>query len=88
MNVRYRAIWISDVHLGTRQCDADALLFFLERHHYNYLYPVGDVVDFWSLRRQLYWPPSHTDVLRAVLTGHPDPRTAVTSTNVQAVATT
>lgn len=65
--MRYRTIWISDVHLGTRQCDADALLAFLERHDCDYLYLVGDIIDFWSLRRQPYWPQSHSDVLRAVL---------------------
>jgi len=67
VNVRYRTIWISDVHLGTRQCDADALLSFLERHDAEYVYLVGDVIDFWSLREQPYWPQSHSDVLRSVL---------------------
>jgi UDP-2,3-diacylglucosamine pyrophosphatase LpxH len=53
--VRYRAIWISDVHLGTRQCDADALLAFLDTNDCDYLYLVGDIIDFWSLRRRPYF---------------------------------
>ena len=65
--MRYRTIWISDVHLGTRQCDAAALLAFLEAHDSDYLYLVGDIIDFWSLRRQPYWPQSHSDVIRKVL---------------------
>jgi len=65
--VRYRTIWISDVHLGTRQCDAEALLAFLEGHDSDYFYLVGDIIDFWSLRRQPYWPQSHSDVIRKVL---------------------
>jgi UDP-2,3-diacylglucosamine pyrophosphatase LpxH len=65
--VRYRTIWISDVHLGTRQCDAGALLAFLDGHDSDYLYLVGDIIDFWSLRRQPYWPQSHSDVVRKVL---------------------
>ncbi len=65
--MRYRTIWISDVHLGTRQCDAGALLAFLERHDSDYLYLVGDIIDFWSLRRQPYWPQPHSDVIRKVL---------------------
>jgi UDP-2,3-diacylglucosamine pyrophosphatase LpxH len=65
--VRYRTIWISDVHLGTRQCDAGALLAFLESHDSDDLYLVGDIIDFWSLRRQPYWPQSHSDVIRKVL---------------------
>ena len=39
--------WISDVHLGTRECAADALLAFLDRHQCDYLYLVGDIVGFW-----------------------------------------
>ena len=65
--VRCRTVWISDVHLGTRECAADALLEFLDRHPCDYLYLVGDIVDFWQLRRTPYWPQIHTDVVRTVL---------------------
>jgi len=67
VTVRYRTIWISDVHLGTRQCDAEALLAFLENHHSDYLYLVGDIIDFWSLRDEPYWTQPHSDVVRTVL---------------------
>jgi UDP-2,3-diacylglucosamine pyrophosphatase LpxH len=43
-DVRCRTVWISDVHLGTRECAADALLAFLDRHQCDYLYLVGDIV--------------------------------------------
>jgi UDP-2,3-diacylglucosamine pyrophosphatase LpxH len=66
-NVRYRTIWISDVHLGTRECEAEALLAFLDRHDCDYLYLVGDIVDFWRLRHVPYWPQVHSDVIRKVL---------------------
>jgi UDP-2,3-diacylglucosamine pyrophosphatase LpxH len=66
-DVRYRTIWISDVHLGTRQRDAETLLTFLEDHDSDYLYLVGDIIDFGSLRRRPYWPQSHSDVIRKVL---------------------
>jgi len=66
-DVRCRTVWISDVHLGTRECAADALLAFLDRHQCDYLYLVGDIVDFWQLRRTPYWPPIQTDVARKVL---------------------
>jgi UDP-2,3-diacylglucosamine pyrophosphatase LpxH len=65
--VRYRTIWISDVHLGTRECEAGALLAFLDGHDCEYLYLVGDIVDFWRLRRAPYWPQRHSDVIRKVL---------------------
>src|SRR5690606_9928970 len=62
-----RAVWISDVHLGSRECRASLLLDFLRRTRCDVLYLVGDIIDFESLRRDFYWPPSHTDVLRAIL---------------------
>ena len=66
-DVRCRTVWISDVHLGTRECAADALLAFLDRHQCDYLYLVGDIVDFWQLRRTPYWPQIQTDVVRKIL---------------------
>jgi len=66
-DVRCRTVWISDVHLGTRECAAEALLAFLDRHQCDYLYLVGDIVDFWQLRRTPYWPQIQTDVVRKVL---------------------
>jgi UDP-2,3-diacylglucosamine pyrophosphatase LpxH len=64
---RFRSIWISDVHLGTRGCQADLLLDFLRCHDSEYLYLVGDIVDGWRLRRGWYWPQSHNDVVQKVL---------------------
>jgi UDP-2,3-diacylglucosamine pyrophosphatase LpxH len=62
-----RTAFISDVHLGTRDCRADLLLDFLHSVHVDELFLVGDIVDFWSLRRGLYWPQLHSNVLRAIL---------------------
>jgi UDP-2,3-diacylglucosamine pyrophosphatase LpxH len=64
---RYRTIWISDTHLGTRGCQARALLDFLEAHDCDYLYLVGDIIDFWRLGRAPHWPQLHSDVIRTVL---------------------
>ena len=65
--VRYRAIFISDVHLGTAGCQAQALLGFLKANSSDYLYLVGDIVDGWQLRRRWYWPQSHNDVVQKLL---------------------
>lgn len=65
--VRVRSAFISDVHLGSRACRAEALLDFLRRVRCDRLYLVGDIVDLWSLRRGFYWPASHTAVLREVI---------------------
>jgi UDP-2,3-diacylglucosamine pyrophosphatase LpxH len=64
---RYRTIWLSDIHLGTRECRAETLLEFLDTHECEYLYLVGDIIDFWRLKRSPYWPQLHSDVLRKVL---------------------
>src|SRR5438552_12787899 len=53
---RYRSAWISDAHLGTRGCNAAALLDFLRENDFDTLYIVGDLIDIWSLRRGIYWP--------------------------------
>jgi UDP-2,3-diacylglucosamine pyrophosphatase LpxH len=64
---RYRALFISDIHLGTKACQAEAFLDFLRHHHAPKIYLVGDIVDFWRIRRGIYWPQSHNDVLQKLL---------------------
>ncbi len=64
---RYRAIFISDVHLGTRGCQADRLLDFLRYHEAEAVYLVGDIVDGWALRSSWYWPQTHNDVVQKIL---------------------
>ena len=65
--VHVRTAFISDVHLGTRDCRTELLLDFLRSVHADELILVGDIVDFWSLRRGLYWPQAHSEVLRVIL---------------------
>ena len=64
---RYRTGWISDTHLGTRGCNATALLDFLRENDFELLYVVGDLIDIWSLRRGIYWPQQHNDVIQKIL---------------------
>lgn len=59
----YRTVWISDLHLGTRGCDAEGLLDFLRQTEFERLYLVRDVVDLWRLRKGHYWPQTHSDVV-------------------------
>lgn len=63
----YRALFISDVHLGTRGCQADLLLDFLRYHEAETIYLVGDIIDGWRLKRSWYWPQSHNDVVQKLL---------------------
>ena len=64
---RYRTLWISDLHLGTPGCQAEALLDFLRHTECETLYLVGDIVDGWQLRRNWYWPQAHNDVVQKLL---------------------
>lgn len=62
-----RTAWISDVHLGTKGSNTSALLAFLRRHEFGTLYVVGDLIDIWQLKRGIYWPQSHSDVIQKIL---------------------
>ena len=64
---RLRAIFISDLHIGTPGFQAEALLDFLKNHPSDMLYLVGDIVDGWQLRRRWFWPQSHNDVVQKLL---------------------
>jgi UDP-2,3-diacylglucosamine pyrophosphatase LpxH len=62
-----RSVWVSDVHLGSRACRASLVLDFLRRTRCEVLYLLGDIIDLESLRREFYWPESHTEVLRTII---------------------
>jgi len=64
---KYRSIWISDIHLGTKGSQATLLLDFLRYNESRYLYLVGDIFDNWRLRRSWYWPQPHNDVVQKIL---------------------
>ncbi|HEX7637735.1 MAG TPA: UDP-2,3-diacylglucosamine diphosphatase [Burkholderiaceae bacterium] len=64
---RVRTVWISDLHLGTPGCRAQALLDFLKHVDCDQLYLVGDIIDGWQLRRSWYWPQAHNDVIQKLL---------------------
>lgn len=66
-SLSFRTVWISDVHLGFRGCSADHLLSFLHSIDCEFLYLVGDIIDVWEMRKRLYWPQSHNNVVRTIL---------------------
>ena len=63
----FRTLFISDVHLGARGCQAELLLDFLRYHDADTIYLVGDIVDGWQLRSGWYWPQAHNDVVQKLL---------------------
>ncbi|MET4805488.1 UDP-2,3-diacylglucosamine pyrophosphatase LpxH [Limibacillus sp. MBR-115] len=64
---QYRAIFLSDIHLGTRGCQAEYLLDFLKYNDAEIIYLAGDIIDGWRLKRSWYWPQSHNDVVQKLL---------------------
>ena len=64
---KYRTIWISDIHLGTRGCQAAKLLDFLRKNESDHLYLVGDIIDGWRLKRSWHWTQEHNDVVQKIL---------------------
>ncbi|MEO1235339.1 MAG: UDP-2,3-diacylglucosamine diphosphatase [Planctomycetota bacterium] len=67
MTLDYRTVFISDTHLGSRGCQADALSKFIKYVRCDRLYLVGDIVDMWRLKQRWYWPGEHNNVLRRIL---------------------
>ncbi len=65
--LKVRTVFISDVHLGTKGCQAHILLDFLKHCDANTYYLVGDIVDGWRLKRSWYWPQAHNDVVQKLL---------------------
>ena len=64
---QYRTIWISDVHLGTRGCNAAMLIDFLDHVDSETMYLVGDIIDGWAMKKRFYWPDAHNDIVWRVL---------------------
>ncbi len=64
---KFRTIWISDVHLGTKGCNAELLIDFLDNVDSEIMYLVGDIIDGWRLKKKFYWPAAHNDIVWRIL---------------------
>lgn len=65
--MKYKSIFISDIHLGTKFSKAKELLKFLKHHESENLILVGDIIDGWAIKRKFIWPQSHSDVIQKIL---------------------
>ena len=65
---RFRTVFISDLHLGARHAQAEALVRFLRTLDCAKLYLVGDIIDIWAVRRTRYWHWSHSEAIHSILT--------------------
>ena len=64
---KYRAIFISDVHLGTKHSNAEKLLEFLKETEADRYYLIGDIIDGWMMRKKIYWPQVHNNIIQFFL---------------------
>jgi UDP-2,3-diacylglucosamine pyrophosphatase LpxH len=67
MSMKYKSIFISDVHLGTKYSKTEKLLSFMRKNESENLYLVGDIIDGWALKRKIKWAQSHSDVIQKLL---------------------
>jgi UDP-2,3-diacylglucosamine pyrophosphatase LpxH len=65
--LKYKSIFVSDVHLGTKGCQANKLLEFFKYTRSENLYLVGDIIDIWAMQKSFHWPQSHNDVIQKIL---------------------
>ena len=65
--LKLRSVFISDIHLGFKGCSAELLLDFLHHVDMERLFLVGDIIDVWSMKKTMYWPQTHNNVVRTIL---------------------
>ncbi len=62
-----RSIFLSDIHLGTRACQAERLLAFLRCYRSEKIFLVGDIIDFWAMRRSIHWTAAQNTFVQKIL---------------------
>jgi len=65
--MKYKSIFISDIHLGTKQAKANEFLEFIKTHEAENLYLIGDIIDGWAMKNRVRWKQSHSDVIQKIL---------------------
>ena len=65
--LHFKTIWMSDLHLGTKGCQAQLILEFIKYTRSDKLYLIGDIIDGWALRKKWYWPQTHNDIVQKIL---------------------
>jgi UDP-2,3-diacylglucosamine pyrophosphatase LpxH len=65
--MKYQAIIVSDLHLGTKDSKAEEFIEFLEKHPTDLLILNGDIIDGWALNRGAKWKKQHTKVISKLL---------------------
>ena len=64
---RVRSVFLSDIHLGTRACQAECLLDFLREYPSEQTFLIGDIIDFWAMSRSIHWSAAQNTVVQKFL---------------------
>ena len=64
---RVRSVFLSDIHLGTRACQAECLLGFLREYPSDQTFLIGDIIDFWAMSRSIHWSSAQNTVVQKLL---------------------
>ncbi len=67
VTMKVRSLFLSDIHLGTRGCQAESLIAFLREYEADHLFLLGDIIDFWSMSRGIHWTAAQNTVVQKVL---------------------
>lgn len=67
LSMKYKSIFISDIHLGTKFSQAELLFDFLKKTESENLFLVGDIIDGWAIKRKFRWYQSHSNVVQRIL---------------------
>jgi UDP-2,3-diacylglucosamine pyrophosphatase LpxH len=65
--IKVKSLFISDIHLGNKNCQADKLLEVLKQYEFKNLFIIGDFIDMTALKRKFYWNQNHSTVIQKVL---------------------
>ena len=67
MKIKIESLFISDIHLGNKNSQADKLLEVFKQYEFKKLFIIGDFLDLTSLKRKFYWNQDHSTVIQKVL---------------------
>lgn len=65
--MKYKSLFVSDIHLGTKQCQVQYLLKFIHDNDFDNVFLVGDIIDIYSLQHKWYWHKDHNTFIQKIL---------------------
>jgi len=65
--MKIKSLFISDIHLGNPNSQADKLLKVFKEYEFENLFIIGDFIDMTYMKRKFYWNQDHSTVIQKVL---------------------